>query len=306
MHVTKPFFLLALLAGAQQIAAQPVQVMWDDSLQVYERKLVVVGDSLLHSKSQFTRQESAKQLIQTLRQALFLPGSYDYPFDSLTYLTKLRPGDNAFRLFTWILRLDGNRFRYFGVIHMNTPEGLVLHPLFDRSVDELPQAKDDNTPTIPQLATLVYDNNNWQGMLYYKIGLVAKKSGFLGLRKTKYYMLLGWDGNNNISHKKIVDVLYFDGEIPVFGAPIIELEDGTVINRMVLEYNAQAVVTLKWHESQGAISFDDLVPPNAKNEGDYFTYIPSGRYNYLHWDKHKWTFKKDVFDTLDKELMEAQ
>lgn len=295
-----------LLAIAQQLGAQSADVIWDDSLHVYERKLVVVGDSLLHSKSQFTRQESAKQLIRWFRHALLLPGSYSYPFDSLTYMSKLRPSDNAFRLFSWVLRLDGNRFRYFGVIHLNTPAGDIIHPLFDRSVDELPQAKDGLADSVPQMANLVYDNNNWQGMLYFKMGWVHKKSGFLGLKKSKYYMLLGWDGNNNISHKKIVDVLYFDGEIPVFGAPIIALEDGSVVNRMILEYNAQAVVTLKWHEGQGAISFDDLVPPNPKNEGDYFTYIPSGRYNYLHWNKRVWTFKKDVFDTLDKELMEAQ
>jgi hypothetical protein len=300
----KLWFALLLLMGFQNAFAQEDEnVFWTDSLRIYERKLAVIGDSMLNSRSQFTRQASAKNMISVFRQALKIPGSYQYSFDSLVFISKLRPEDDAFRLFTWILKLDGNKFRYFGVVHMNDPKRFLYHPLFDRSSNEVPGLAEETNPN-SGIIDSVYDNINWFGMHYYSIGMTKEKKLF-GLRNKKYYMLLGWDGNNNISHKKIVDVLHFENGAPVFGAPIFETANGTQ-TRFVLEYNAQAVITLKWHPDDKMISFDHLVPPSEKNKENKFTYIPSGQYDYFLWKKGSWIFDEDLFNTFNKPVDEAK
>jgi hypothetical protein len=295
--------VLISLFSIQAFSQEEDETFWTDSLRHYERKLAVIGDSMLNSKSQFTRQGSAKKMIKVFRLALQLPGSYEYDFDSLMFISKLRPEDDAFRIFTWILKLDGGKFRYFGVVHMNDPKRFVYHPLFDRSSNEVPGLAEETNPN-SGLIDSVYDNKSWFGMHYYDIGVVKEKK-FFGLRQKKYYMLIGWDGNNNISHKKIIDVMTFENGIPTFGAPIFSMEEKTQ-TRVVLEYNAQAVITLKWHDDDEMVSFDHLVPPSKKNADNKFTYIPSGQYDYILWKNGIWEFKEDLFNTFNKPVDEAK
>lgn len=288
--------LLAVSGFAQK--GDQEETFWEDSLRIYEGRLVVIGDSLVNSSSQFVRAESAKSMVKVFRQALQIPGAYEYGFDSLMFLSKLNPEDDAFRMFTWILRLDGGKFRYFGVIHMNDPNRFVYHPLFDRSSNEMPRIKGQAGPN-DGLEDSIYTNRHWFGMHYYNISMV-KERRFLGFNAKKYYVLTGWDGNNNISHKKIIDVLTFENDVPTFGAPIFEVDDNTY-TRVILEFNAEAVITLKKHDDENVISFDHLMPPSAKNEGDFFTYIPSGQYDYFEWQKDRWVFREDFFNTYKKQ-----
>ncbi len=296
------FIFFTALVAMPLLAQENDDVFWTDSLRHYERRLAVIGDSMLNSKSLFVRQASAKEMIKVFRQALMVKGSYQYPFDSLVFISKLRPEDDAFRMFTWILKLEGGKFRYFGVVHMNDPKRFVYHPLFDRSSNEVPGLEEETNPNAG-LIDSVYDNKSWFGMHYYDIGLVKKKK-FFGLSSEKYYVLLGWDGNNNISHKKIVDVMYFENGIPTFGAPIFGFGN-EIQTRVILEYNAQAVITLKWHHNDNMVSFDHLVPPSEKNKGNKFTYIPSGQYDYIIWKNGVWEFNEDLFNTFNKPVDEA-
>lgn len=296
-------FAIGILMLAQQANGQEGDLFAIDSLKQYERQLRRLGDSLLDSESQFTRQKSAKEIIVVFREALGITGAYEYPFDSLTFMSRLRSPDDEFRLFSWVLKLDGARYRYFGVIHMKDENRVLYHPLFDRSVDVEPGLIDKVDPT-SLIVDSTYSNQQWFGMYYYDIGLLKKRSWF-GLKTEKYYVLCGWDGNNDVSHKKIIDVLHFDDGIPIFGAPIVNI-NGEIQTRFVLEYNSQAVITLKYHPKHDMLSFDDLVPPNKKSEGFYFTYIPSGAYNYLEWEKGQLVLKEDLFNNFRKEIKEAQ
>ncbi|MGB0428902.1 MAG: hypothetical protein ACPGLV_00415 [Bacteroidia bacterium] len=293
---------LASLFSIQLFAQENDDVFWTDSLRHYERRLAVIGDSMLNSKSMFVRQANAKKMIKVFRQALKVKGGYNYPFDSLVFISKLRPKDDAFRMFTWILKIDGGKYRYFGVVHMNDPKRFVYHPLFDRSSNEVPGLAEETNPN-SGIIDSVYNNKSWFGMHYYDVGLVKEKK-FFGLKSKSYYVLTGWDGNNNISHKKIIDVMYFKNGEPIFGAPVFEFE-GKTQTRVVLEYNAQAVITLKWHHNDNMISFDHLVPPSKKNIENKFTYIPSGQYDYLLWKNGSWKFEEDLFNTFNKPVDEA-
>ena len=59
----------------------------------------------------------------------------------------------------------------------------------------------DKSADIKNPENTVGEASKWYGMLYYKIVPVK-------IKRKKYYTLLGWDGNDKITAKKIIDVLY--------------------------------------------------------------------------------------------------
>lgn len=300
----KGFTLFSLLAIFCFVTPAGGQITADesDSLYVHELELLQVGDSMVNSKSSLVRQQSARDFITIFRKTLELPGSFQYAFDSITFMSKLEAPDNSFRLFTWILKMPENKFRYFGVIHMNDEDTFIFHPLFDRSVDSEPGSPEEELSSF-QTEYEIGSNENWEGFHYYDIGMVSEK-GLFGLKRKNYYVLLGWDGNNGISHKKVVNILTFKDGSPVFGAPIIKTEMG-MQTRLLLEYNARAVITMKYHDKDELISFDLLVPPTKKNQGKKFTYIPSGQYDYLLWKRNKFIYHEDLFNNYSKPVKEA-
>ncbi|MCB0738395.1 MAG: hypothetical protein KDC92_12835, partial [Bacteroidetes bacterium] len=259
-----------------------------DAMFKHEQKLMVIGDSMINSHSSLTRQQASRDYIKAFRAALVEKGSYQYSFDSLKFMSRLAAPDNAFKLFTWILKLPNNRYKYFGVIQVNNPDSLEIHPLFDRSQDFEPGSPEEELNSLEREFSIT-NNEDWNGAYYYDLGMVEKKK-FLSKKSEKYYVLLGWDGNNGVSHKKVVDILTIDNGLPTFGQPIIKTQNG-MQTRLVLECNSNAVITLKYHDEEELITFDLLVPKSDNNQGKYFTYIPSGQYDYLEWKRNKFYYR---------------
>ena len=167
------------------------------------------GDSL-----QEHRLNSNAVAIRNLVATLKTTNSYQYPFDSLKkYISILNAPDNSFRIFTWAIPLANQTYRYFGAIQMNSAE-LQLVGLQDGSGSmDSPELKDNVPP------------DQWFGALYYNITLQT-----VGTKKL--YMLFGWDGNNNQSTKKLVNVMVFDeAGKPSFGLPIFQPIDPGVCSR---------------------------------------------------------------------------
>ena len=249
-----------------------------DSLAKYEKIMKCLGDSIIDGSNEWVRMDALTDFIPVFKRTLKFPGSYNYPFDSLGFMHKLIAPDNTFRIYSWVLKFDNRSYRYYGAIHFNDPEKLKLIPLFDKS-QSIPYDVEEDT---------ILNNETWYGCLYYEIGMTKKG-------KKTYYILLGWDGNNTIGNKKIIEILSFDNEgKPVFGAGIIKV-DKTVLNRKVFQYNASAIFSLRFIPGTKAIVFDNLVPPDEKNQGKLWSYLPDGSYDYFEIGKGKLTFKKDLF-----------
>ena len=137
----------------------------------------------------------------------------------------------------------------------------------------------------PSLASLT--NENWYGALYYDI-LINKKEG-----KT-FYTLLGWDGNNDFTNKKIIEALYFtkSGK-PRFSAPVFE-RNGKKMKRIIFEYSKMASMLLRYDKKYKMIVFDQLVPSEKKYEGQYAYYGPNFLHDAMEYDKKKWVFVTNV------------
>ena len=106
------------------------------------------------------------------------------------------------------------------------------------------------------------DNRNWFGSLYYHIIPFNKGS-------RTYYALLGWDGNNRLSKKKIIEVMAFSGSKIKFGFPIFKQQDNQWYRRVIFEYSAQASMSLKEYPTKKTtlIVFDHLAPSSGALKG---------------------------------------
>lgn len=233
---------------------------------------------IVNDTTESGRIDAVMRFIPTLVEALKVRGSFDYPFDSLkSHISILTPPDKSFRIFTWQLHFDNGSYRYFGAIQKNHPEKLELYPLFDFTDSLLANETID-------LKNVMLDNKHWKGAVYYNI--IPKK-----VKKKTYYFLIGWDGHDLWSNKKLIDPLHFDHDgTPLFGAALFEMPDKTLSHRFILEYRDDAYVTLNYSPVEKMIVFDHLTAPENRLSDLQFTFIPDGSYCGLKWKKNKWKY----------------
>jgi len=261
---------------AQRITPQDLKMLRlrEDSMKKYALK--IIQDSLsvdrLKSDSIFTRM---------FVRALKTPHSIQYPFDSLITISKLCPPDSSFRIYTWQLVINDGVTRQHGAIQMRTDDGsLKLFPLIDKS---------DITRNI---GDTIGNNFGWIGAVYYRI--VPKKSGL-----ATYYTLLGYDENNSLSTKKMIEVLTFSNDEPVFGNRIFSFEEDSVFkparSRYVMEFKKGAGARLQYDPELDLIVVEHLVS-ETNEPAKKWTYIPDGDYEAFKWKNGKWIHVEKIFD----------
>mgnify|MGYP006145801833 CR=1 FL=1 len=229
-------------------------------------------------ESRFTSNNTVKK---ELRKALSHDESFNYPFDSLgKFMGTMISPDNAFRLFNWNLEKPNGQHLYFGLVmsYDKRRERYLITELIDKSASMV--------DTEPEKMAL--DDRNWFGALYYHIIPFEKGT------KT-YYALLGWDGNNKLSKKKLIDVMAFSGSKIKFGFPIFKQEDSQWFRRVIFEYSAQASMSLKEYDTKNnaLIVFDHLSPSSGALKGHPEHMFPDGSFDSYQLEKGKWVFYKD-------------
>ncbi|MEM7656310.1 MAG: hypothetical protein AAF399_09300 [Bacteroidota bacterium] len=249
----------------------------------------------------------AKLLIETLRQ----PESYEYPFDSLESISMLRAEDNSFRIFTWQI-LDkqdtsqyyGNQTHYyFGIVqrkYLNESGETEYIPIPLLEMNEIP----------PGVENLVLDDQNWLGGLYYpakyheSIPTLSFKyydpklqdsKGKIKKVKQTFYVLLGWNGLDNRSNLKFVDVMSFDPEVKdrvIFGANVFYF-DLVPKFRALFKYSEYAPFSLNyayvkrgWRKKK-MIVYDHLASPKPgeRKLKEIWEMGPDGSYDALSYEK---------------------
>lgn len=249
------------------------------------------------------RKKYCYSFIPKFVEALKMPNSFYYPFDSLETVTKVYPQDSTFRIFTWQLYFtvpitlpakysrtgrdtffDRPIIRYYGVIQMRSKE-LKMFPLFDVS-DTLTYGTEQELGA-----------NNWYGQLYYNI---IQKS----VAGKNYYTMFGFKAADQLTRRKIIDVLTFDDEgKPHFGAPLFDFQytDTNSVNhrdtlsRFFIEYKWDASTVLNYDPELEMIVFDHVAPPDDKAKGATFSYVPDGTYEGFKWLQNHWEWVEKVF-----------
>ncbi len=284
----RPFkFLLILLLFTTQLRAQKIDSLAMDSLRDFEVRLSGLSYNMVRNFDEEMRITSGKNFIRQMGRALRVNNSYYYPFDSLKNLMILHSPDDMFRIFTWNVATNDEKFRYFGVIQMN-PKALAklnkkellyenFYPLIDRS------------DSIDNFLFREVDANHWFGAAYYKILKTTYK-------KVDYYTLLGWDGAGPETNRKVADVLRFKDGKPLFGAPIFDLKRKSKFCRMVFEFNNQATMALRYDEKRKYLIYENIVPDKPDNAAFFEHYYPDGSFDYLIWKNGIWEKQKGFLE----------
>ena len=268
----KPAFLLMLVllkfSGYAQLA--PAN---QTKLKIYEDSLKTLGSTLINNENDLERKNANYQFIKTFVNALKTAGSYHYKFDSIKTLSLIYSPDNQFRIFTWNVMNEDGSFRYYGTIQLNTNGALKMFPLTDY------------TPFTKNPEDSTFTAQKWLGAQYYKI----IKTG----TANPYYVLLGWKGNTVKTTKKVIEVLSFKNNAPVFGLPVFD-ENSKTRNRIVFEYSRQASMLLRFVPDKELIVFDHLAPRDPKVKTDFSFYGPDLTYDGYQLKNGRWKLVQNL------------
>ncbi len=256
------------------------------------------GNSILNNAEDFVKYNANEHFTEILLNAINQKNSIDYPFDSLKTAFRYTSPDKHFRIINWNLPKKDGTFEYFCILQsFNKKEKqYFIYQLKDKSAEI----------TIPENAIL--GPEKWYGALYYKV--IPKE-----YKGKEYYTLLAWDGNNNVSRKKIIEVITFnEAGKPSFGAPIFKYEN-KIYKRIVFEYKANSVFTLRYEKQfsklkkkkndnqslmkgkdfKWMIIYDRLIPEESNLKGFYQFYVPDKSIiDAFYFKKGKWIQIKNI------------
>ncbi|MFY7900488.1 MAG: hypothetical protein ACOVNY_09925 [Chitinophagaceae bacterium] len=271
----KYFFLLFI--GFQQLVAQPLLTKNNQKLiRQYEASIQTAGIQMIQENEWFDRFRADSFFTRGLVQALRVPHSFEYAFDSLKTISKIYAPDSSFRIFSWQVMKDFTYYRQRGAIQMKTADGsLKLFPLID--VSDFTKAPNDS----------IRETKRWIGAIYYKI--LLNMAG-----NKKVYTLLGFDDNEARSNKKWIEILTFNQDgIPELGGRYFQYTNDSIkpkqpAYRFNVEYKKDAKVRMNYDVEAEMIVFDHLISETNDIQNKY-TLIPDGTYEAFKWINGRWT-----------------
>ena len=106
--------------------------------------------------------------------------------------------------------------------------------------------------------------------------------------------MFGWDGNNKLSNKKVIDIMYItkNGQIR-FGANLFKVGRGYK-KRVFFEFSSEVVMSLKYHARTKRIVFAHLAPLEQNLKGQRQFYGPDLSLDAFQYKKGKWKFLSDI------------
>ena len=250
------FFYIFLVIGTETVVAQT------SILTKYQDSLISISNDAQVAKDDEKRIERNSLFVKTLVSALKISFSYNFPFDSVRNMTVAHSPDKRFRIFSWYLAMSDGTFRFYGAIQLPTSNGkLNLIPLSDQT---------DNISNTDEILT----STRWLGARYYDIIQVSPTA------KSTYYVLLGWKGKSKILSERIIEVLSFNNEVPIFGKPIFDGVKGSRgENRVIFSYSKFNSMLLKQDKTVNMIVFDHLAPIDPRKKDDLAFYASDSSFD---------------------------
>jgi hypothetical protein len=274
----------------------------------FEMQLKPLMNDMFSAQTDNERFNANEKFIDLMEDALLTDKSFSYPFDSLDKIKILTSKDNIFRIMTWAIVNQNGDYENFGFVQSkNIASGeYEVYRLYDKS-------EQSNMPEYDKM-----NDSTWFGAVYYD--LITTKN-----ENNTYYTLLGWDGNNIYTKRKVIEPISFarNSGRPIFGQSIFYKDKNR--RRYIFEYSPEAKFNLKWDnqyyqvgkrekakstffkkakpfevvepkmEKKQMILFDELEPMNDSMEGLKQYYVPSGEVDGLYFDRGRWKQIKDIF-----------
>jgi len=267
----------------------------DSAMYVFkkaERELKDLQKKAFHSKTEKDRLEGNKEFMREWEKVITNPKILQYPFDSLKDISVLSPKDKKFKLITWNFHREDGTHAFFGYLLVNNSKRIKKGFMKYETEDAYEYFRlIDRSPTVKYPETYVGSPDKWFGMLYTQL---VECDGF--------YTLIGWDGNDKLTTRKFVDVLYFRSNgAPFFGKDVFKFPRKNP-RRLMFEYSSEVSMSLKYNEKRNQIVYSHL---GAKQEGtllegQFQYYGPDGSFDALELKKGRWVTLEDVDARNDK------
>ena len=242
------------------------------SLQELEVEMAIHQDKVGNGLTVQERLEASAKFEELLVEAFGMEETFEYTFYSIPKVAKHMPEDKAFRIFNWNIALDEGQHTY---------RMFVLFPngKYQRFEDSQDLKHEDEKASIKP--------EQWYGALYYELRSVKVK-------RDTYYTLVGWDGNDGLTTKKVLDILVLEKKNKLsLGFPLFKKE-GDLMHRRVFEYAEDVIMNLRWLEPKEMIIFDRLEPKTQNLKGNYAFYGPSTAHNGYEWEGDFWKLNEFI------------
>jgi len=243
----------------------------------FESRLQTLANKILTASNDSLKDEANKLLIEDMEELLLMRGSFYYSFENVDKLSIIKSPDNKFKLYNWVVPKSNNTFEYYAYLQFYKKRKKEQYFLKLNDISSFVEDEQNKT----------FTNGDWFGALYSDIIHTE-------FDKKDLYTLVGWDGNNSSTTKRIVEILTFDeNDQPNFGAHIFKMNDGTR-TRMVLEYSKKVSTNMSYDYDEEYIVFDHLEPLEGGEIGMYEFYVPSLSYDGLTFKNGKWRLIEDI------------
>lgn len=261
----------------------------DDSIfnkfKIAERQLIKIEKGF-NSRKENDRIEANKKFIAAWDVIVSDKNILDYSFDSLKGVSILFPKNNKFKLITWNLNRDDGTHTFFGYLLVNNSKRIKKGFLKHETIEAYEHFKlSDKSWQIKNPETYIGTTDKWFGMLYTQL-----------IECDDFYTLIAWDGNDKLTQRKFIDVLYFkpNGEA-VFGKDVFKFPRKNP-RRLMFEYSSDVSMSLKFNEKKNQIVYSHLAPREEGTilEGQFQYYGPDGSFDALELRKDKWVTLEDI------------
>lgn len=261
----------------------------DDSIfnkfKTAERQLIKIEKGF-NSRKEIDRIEANKKFIAAWDLIVSDKNILNYSFDSLNGVSILSPTNNKFKLITWNLNKDDGTHTFFGYLLINNSKRIKKGFFKHETVEAYEHFKLlDKSWQIKNPETYIGTSDKWFGMLYTQL-----------IECDDFFTLIGWDGNDKLTQRKFIDVLYFkpNGEA-VFGKDVFKFPRKNP-RRLMFEYSSDVTMSLKFNEKKNQIVYSHLAPREEGTilEGQFQYYGPDGSFDALELRKDKWVTLEDI------------
>ncbi|MCC6601326.1 MAG: hypothetical protein IT223_11740 [Crocinitomicaceae bacterium] len=252
-----------------------------ENLPALEDSVNVAYKALSASRSDDERSLYCEKMRNFFIHSFNDPAVFDYPFGKLN-LCKLISSDQHIRLLNWNMPYEDGTFKYFCFVLVRDPETQALTWI------ELT----DNQRETEGAESKFLTPEKWIGALYYEIIPVFEKRNKKNV-VADTYILLGWDGKDNLTTRKIIDGLTITGSKLRLGVALFEMGKVTK-KRVIYEYSNDVSTSVKYYPKEKCIVVDHLSPKGTGLEGIFAEYGPDGTYDLFRHEKGKWVLYENV------------
>lgn len=216
------------------------------------------------------------EISDLFNQVLKNPKSFSYSFSKLKHISNLKSADSLVRIITWNIPMRNGSYKYFGFVQRKNEK--------DNTVDLFKLTDASEKIKKPEYSKL--KPSQWFGAIYYKLQTNYQEN-------KAYYTLLGWDGNNRFTTKKIIECFSFNKGKLIFGMPIFKMAKD-IKNRVIFEYTKQVSMMLRFDKKLKMIVFDHLAPSHEKFTGQYMYYGPDMSQDGIKFEKGYWILYENL------------